>query len=260
VSRIKQLINEYPEDYCHSLEFAYGEGMMSEGGDAAIDDMFNGITLQNKQCLDVGSGLGGVAFYLAEKYHAYVSGLEINSWMQRTASERIPEHLKSHLAFYTYTDINHLPFNENKFDIVYSKGVLVHVEDKLPLFKEFRRVLKPTGHLVIEDWLSPVTKQWGPIIERLCAVENLSLFAESTDSYQTLLNQAGFDHITASDQSKKYYQYNLDIVKRLSSKSIKSEFIARFGENAWTEALEGYQLIAHAIQKKELLVMRLVIS
>lgn len=74
----EKIIHEYPEEYCNMLELAYGETMMSEGGTHAIDDMFNGINLNQKKCLDIGFGLAGAAMYLAEKYRAKVTGLEKN--------------------------------------------------------------------------------------------------------------------------------------------------------------------------------------
>lgn len=59
---MKEVIEEYSPHYCHLLEAAYGTGMMSEGGEA-IDLMFQGLSIQGKKALDIGSGLGGVAYH-----------------------------------------------------------------------------------------------------------------------------------------------------------------------------------------------------
>ena len=71
------IIDEYPEEYCLALEAAYGQGMMSEGGEQGIEEMFSGIALSGKSALDIGCGLGGVAFYLASQHNMQVTVLRL---------------------------------------------------------------------------------------------------------------------------------------------------------------------------------------
>lgn len=40
---MQNVIDEYDPAYCRLLETAYGEGMMSDGGQEAIDLMFQGV-------------------------------------------------------------------------------------------------------------------------------------------------------------------------------------------------------------------------
>ncbi|MBS0656252.1 MAG: methyltransferase domain-containing protein, partial [Verrucomicrobia bacterium] len=86
----QQLVDNYSSTYCLSLEAAYGEGMMSEGGSKALEDMFRGIHPDHKRVLDIGSGLGGLPFYLAKKHRSQVTGVEINPWMVEEAKRRTP--------------------------------------------------------------------------------------------------------------------------------------------------------------------------
>lgn len=58
----QQIIAEYTDTYCLGLEAAYGEGMMAEGGTIAIDRLFKNIPITQKIAVDIGSGIGGVAF------------------------------------------------------------------------------------------------------------------------------------------------------------------------------------------------------
>lgn len=132
---IQEVIDEYYPEYCHSLEAAYGRGMMSEGGSKAIDEMFRGgLSIHGKKALDIGSGLGGVAHYLAQNYDMDITGLEVNPWMVEMSSKRAPESVKAKLNFVLSTDNNHLPFEDKSFDIIYSKGALCHIEHKQNLF------------------------------------------------------------------------------------------------------------------------------
>ncbi len=149
-----------------------------------------------------------------------------------------------------------LPLPDNEFDIVYSKGVLTHVQDKLPLFKEVARTLKAGGVLLIDDWLSPIQGKWGSRIQEMAEIENLTLHAETQERYQQLLQQAGFIAIEICDENENYAQYNDDIVRRLSSPTYSRVFVERFDEKAWHDAIKGYQLIADAIREHELLIRR----
>jgi len=252
-----KLIEEYPEDYCLYLEATYSEGMMSEGGKEAVDNMFNDIDLRNKTLLDIGFGLGGVVLYLADKHDANVTGIELNPWMVQEATRRTPEKLKSRAKFIQYEKPPLLPLEDNTFDIVYSKGVLTHLDDKTLLFKEVYRVLKPHGLFIIDDWLSPTKGCWGERLQKMCEMENLTLFAETEVNYIKLLRDSGFSNVAIRDENKNYARYNEDIVAHLKSADYAKTFVDKFGEKAWQESIECYQLTADSIKDNELLIRRL---
>jgi phosphoethanolamine N-methyltransferase len=250
----KKLIDEYSADYCLFLEGTYGDSMLTEGGTVSIDRMFEDTPLHHKTALDIGFGLGAAAFHLAEKHHAHITGIELNPWMVEEATRRTPSHLKSLVNFVAYQQPPLLPFPDKSFDIVYSKGVLVHIDDKTPLFNEIHRVLKPNGNLIIDDWLSPTKNTWSPRIQRMCEIENLTLYAQTERDYHTLLKNTGFTNILMRDENENYAQYDQDIVDRLNQAAVKKSFCDKFGEPAWQQAVEGYQLIADAIRENELLI------
>jgi ubiquinone/menaquinone biosynthesis C-methylase UbiE len=257
VNDYQKLIDEYTEDYCLFLEATYSKGMMSEGGTDAIDLMFSDINVQNKKLLDIGFGLGGAPFHLAEKHQTRVTGIELNPWMTEEARRRTPQHLKKLVDFVNYENPPHLPFPNDYFDLIYSKGVLTHVNDKLPLFKEIFRALKPGEIFLIDDWLSPTSKQWGAGLQKMCEIENLTLYAFTEKEYIELLQKTGFSHIEIRDENLQYAKYNQDVIKHLNSPDYSKKFIQRFSKEAWKEAIECYQLIADSIKDNELLVRRI---
>lgn len=250
------ILNEYSQEYCSSLEAAYGDHMMSEGGAAAIDKMFSSIHLKNKKILDVGFGLGGVAFYLANKHDAQVTGIEVNPWMAEEAKRRTPSAIKGKVCFTHYLQPNTLPFADENFDLVYSKGVLTHVQDKSPLFKEIFRVLKPAGLLVIEDWLSPIQNTWAESIQKMAESEGLVLYAETEENYVNLLEQNHFQKIMKTDLNKEYAEYNQHIVNKLCRLKNQETDHSIQNEVMLDEKIHSYTVIKDAILKNALLIRR----
>ncbi|MCH9620655.1 MAG: 2-methoxy-6-polyprenyl-1,4-benzoquinol methylase, mitochondrial [Chlamydiia bacterium] len=250
---MKDVIDEYDPKYCATLEAAYGEGMMSEGGSEAIDSLFEKVVLADKKVLDIGSGLGGLAFYLAKK-KASVVGLDINPWMIEESFKRIPDGMQARLDFVLSETNDVLPFEDGSFDIVCSKGALCHIEDKSRLFEECFRVLRPGGQLVINDWLSPYKEKWGPNILKMIDTDGLSIYAENKEGYIDVLRKASFDNIEMGDETSLYAVYNHEIADRLKKDDIKQAFIHKFGEKYFTDTVDGFEATARAMEEREVLV------
>lgn len=250
---IQKIIADYPEDYCLFLEATYGSNMLSEGGELAIDRMFSGLDLRSKRMLDIGFGLGGVAFYLARQYQAHVSGVEINTWMVQEATRRTPISLRQQVHFSQYHPHESLPYEDQSLDVVYSKGVLTHLQDKKFLFGEIARVLVPGGYFVVEDWLSPYKNIWGARLKSLCKLEGLTLYAETQERYICLL-QSYFTDIHTRDENDHYYEYNCEIINRLDKEQEKQDKNPIFTKFSIADAITGYKLIAESIKDRELLI------
>lgn len=244
---------EYTPEYCMELEAAYGDGMMSEGGSEGIDMMFEGVELSGKKAVDIGSGLGGVPFYLAEKWNMNIVGVEVNSWMVDESKKRTPKHLREQVDFILTTGNSNWPLNSESFDLVYSKGVLTHLETKDEIFTECRRLLKQDGLLIITDWLSADDKKWGQNIAKLVELENLILFPETEKGYIQTLEQNGFTVLSVRDESVAYRKYNLSIVEKLTAMLPHSK-----NKQVIEDSITGYRSIAHAMETGELRVLRFI--
>lgn len=254
---MKEVIEEYSPEYCRLLEAAYGEGMMSECGEA-LALMFQDISIQGKKALDIGSGLGGVAYYLAREHDCQVTGLEINPWMVKEAEKRAPREIKNKLNFVLSTSNDCLPFEDDSFDIVYSKGVFCHIENKRGILNECYRILKPGGVLIVNDFLSSIKGNWGEHVKRLVELEGLSMYAETIDGYLEVLNEAQFKGIKFLNLAEKYALYNEEIIYRLKTSEKKEDFIHSFNKKLHAEAIEGYRAIVQAMQKGEGMTVQFV--
>ncbi len=250
----------YTPKYCEQLEAAYGQGMMSEGGSEAIDFLFEGVPIRDKTALDIGSGLGGVAIYVAEKYGTSVTGLDVNGWMVQEATKRIPATLKEKVSFVKNTSDSKWPFKDKSFDIIYSKGVLTHVEHKEGIFKECHRILKDDGLLVIADCLSSEEKKWGEHVKKLMELEKLVCYPESITGYIKLLEGSGFSINSIRDDTRDSQHWNMRVVDRLKDSFLQKEHLKHFTAEELARAIEGYEAIANACNLGEWQVIRFIAS
>ena len=254
--KFTSLEDVYTPKYCQQLEAAYGQGMMSEGGDEAIHHLVEGITMNGKTALDIGSGLGGVAFYVARKYGATVTGLEVNHWMVQEAARRLPEDIKGRVDFVLSTSNSHWPLADKSRDIIYSKGVLTHVEQKDGIFQECHRILRDDGILVIGDFLSSDTRQWGEHIGLLNDLEKLDVYPESERGYVELLTRNGFTVLSIRDDTPMCIGWTNEIINRLQDPAMRQQHLQYFDEQELAAAILGYEAIGKAFEVGEARVLR----
>ena len=101
--------------------------------------------------LDVGCGLGGTARHLAEEYQCSVIGVDLTEEYV-TAGTRLTELV----GLTERVELRHasaldLPFEDDRFDIVWTQHVQMNIADKNRFFSEIARVLKPGGCFLFHD-------------------------------------------------------------------------------------------------------------
>ncbi|HKD58682.1 MAG TPA: class I SAM-dependent methyltransferase [Hyphomicrobiaceae bacterium] len=101
--------------------------------------------------LDIGSGLGGPARYLAHVYGCRVTGIDLTAEFVATAADLTRRtHLSDRVAFQQGSALD-LPFPDASFDLAWSQNVAMNIADRARYYAEMRRVLKPGGRLAIQD-------------------------------------------------------------------------------------------------------------
>lgn len=211
------------------FESIYGENLISLGGLKAIDNMFSDVDLNELKMLDVGFGLGGVAFYLAKKYKIEVAGVEVHNWMVEYAKAHTPKEISHLLNFVTYNQKGEIPFETASFDLVYSKGVLNHVRDKNSLFRQVNRVLKTDGLFVIADWIYP----------EVTYDDSSPLVNETKETYRQILEKTDFKVIHFRDDSHLFLGYVKKLLKDIAE---HREFIEKeFGNKIFSTILNDHQ-------------------
>lgn len=108
--------------------------------------------------LDAGCGEGHVALRLAKEFGLRIEGVDlVSDSIQRAEHLSRKKDATSNMCNFSVADFSHLPYQENTFDAVYTMETLVHSPDAVETLKEFNRVLKPHGRLVLFEYsISPV--------------------------------------------------------------------------------------------------------
>ncbi|HEX5079755.1 MAG TPA: class I SAM-dependent methyltransferase [Geminicoccaceae bacterium] len=101
--------------------------------------------------LDVGSGIGGPARYIAERFTARVTGIDLTAEFCDVA-----QHLTQALGMDDRVDFKQgdalaMPFADASFDGAYSINVAMNIRDKAGFYAEIHRVLRPGGWLALAE-------------------------------------------------------------------------------------------------------------
>ena len=122
---------EYGQKQIKTLELIWGEGFLSPGGTSEIDLVLNNKLIEDLKVLDIGCGCGGAAFHFINNHSAsHVTGVDVEKEVIDRANQ-----LKSKLNYpskvhFEVIDPGPLKFQDNSFDVVFSKDTFLHIKDK----------------------------------------------------------------------------------------------------------------------------------
>jgi len=102
--------------------------------------------------LEVASGSGGPAIFMAELSGGRVTGIDINAHGIATAIERAAAYGLGDRAAFRQADAEAgLPFSDQMFDAILCIDSANHFPERLRVLKEWHRVLKPGGTALFTD-------------------------------------------------------------------------------------------------------------
>ncbi|CAN9515035.1 unnamed protein product [Ophioblennius macclurei] len=221
-------------------EKMFGAGFVSTGGPSTTKEFVDLLNLKpGQKVLDVGCGIGGGDFYMAKTFGVEVLGLDLSDnmvdiAMKRAATAKLPS------VQFEVSDATKRTFPEGSFDVVYSRDTILHINDKLALFKRFYSWLKPGGQLLISDYCCG-EKPWLPAFEAYVKQRGYVLYTPT--QYGKFIEEAGFSNVRAEDRTTQFISVIKAELQR--AEAIKDEFIEEFSDedylaivNGWKEKLE----------------------
>ncbi len=98
--------------------------------------------------LDIGSGVGGPARYMADTFGCRVTGIDLTDEFVAAAKELTQRCGLSKKVEFRQGDALAMPFGEASFDAACCLNVAMNIRNKAGLAREIHRVLRPRGRLV----------------------------------------------------------------------------------------------------------------
>ena len=141
--------------------------------------------------LDIGGRDGTTGLEIAERFGCRVVVVDPVQLNIDDAHSAVASHKYGHLVDVHLGAINQIPLEDDTVDIVFSRDMLAHIEDLDGAFVECRRVLRPSGSMLIHEvfgtpLLDPAEKT------RLCA--DLAMVPDrlSVEGFEDAIRKAGF--------------------------------------------------------------------
>jgi SAM-dependent methyltransferase len=205
-----------------SKSIGYSDEELEVAGEANLGlGCGNPIALANLRegdiVLDLGSGAGFDCFLAAKKVgdSGHIIGVDMTQEMIDKA-QNIAERYGFKNVEFRLGDIEKLPVDNESVDVVISNCVINLAPDKLKVFKEAFRVLKPDGRMYVSDivLLEELTEEQRNDDELIAGCVGGAVLKEE---YLKIINDAGFNYnILDEDKeiSKRQYQgINLESLK-----------------------------------------------
>lgn len=153
---------------------------------------------RDSHVLEVASGSGGPSLYVAQTIGCRVTGIDANENGVATASAMAAKEGAAQRVRFSVADANAaLPFGDGTFDALLCIDSMNHFPNRLSVFQEWRRVLRPGGRALFTD---PVVIS-GPVTNDELAQRSLVglfLFVPPGINEQ-MITEAGFRLIRQED-------------------------------------------------------------
>jgi len=135
--------------------------------------------------LDVASGSGETALYLAMKFEAEVVGFDLSEKMVVHATERAKNLGLGHLASFRKGDVHKMPFGKGSFDAAISECSLCLFRDKVQVIRNMAHVVKSGKKVAVSDVITKgeVPKELHTPLLYACCLAGAQSLKETMDIF-----------------------------------------------------------------------------
>lgn len=144
--------------------------------------------------LDVGSNTGFTSLELARITHANISGIDVSESCVSQAKKSLSKDTKSVQSRVTFqvASAYSIPFPDDNFDLIMAGGATGFMDDKSKAIREYLRVLRPWGFLV----MSPLTYHTQPpqqIVDDVSEIIGTTIKPMTTEDWVNMVDVATKD-------------------------------------------------------------------
>ena len=160
-----------------------------------LDDLGEG-----RRVLDLGAGYGGPARFLAKNYGCRVVALNLSE-VENERNRRINEDQGlDHLVEVVEGSFEEVPYEDGRFDVVWSQDAILHSAEREKVFAEAARVLKDSGQFVFTDPMKAdecPDEVLQPILDRI-HLDSLG----SANYYRQVADEVGLREVDFEDHTE----------------------------------------------------------
>jgi SAM-dependent methyltransferase len=199
--------------------------------------------------LEVASGSGGPALFLAHEFGCRVHGVDLNADGIATANERARTMgLDSRVMFSEANADEALPYSDETFDALLCIDAANHLPDRLQVLREWYRVLRPEGRALFTD---PVVVTGLVSDQELAARSSIGTFVFAPSGVnERLIKEAGFNLLKTEDVTENAAM----ISKRRHNARAEDRpaLVQVEGEERYEGLQRFYQIVHHLTSERRL--------
>lgn len=218
------LDRQYSTEGISKYQMMFGNGFVSPGGIQTTEEFARLLDVKrDDSVLDVGCGVGGAAFYLADKYQCYVHGLDLSVNMIMTALEKAASLDHGSKVSFEVSDAAKRDLIGNSYDAVFSRDTFFYIEDKPSLLEKLYRVMKSGGKFVFTDYC----KAKGETTSFQKYTDDRGYSLVTLEQYERLLSNAGFTIVSVDDRTEQLIACLENEIENVDRS--RSEFVSTLG-------------------------------
>ncbi|MBE9562240.1 MAG: methyltransferase domain-containing protein, partial [Proteobacteria bacterium] len=208
-----------------------------------VHRLVNLVTLNSKtKVLDLGSGYGGTARYLAKNIGCQVDCLNLSETQNKRNRHLTKEQNLTDKITVIDGSFEAIPTEDNEYDLVLSQDAILHSGNRQQVLAEVFRIFKSGGEFIFTDPMQSDDCPAGvlqPVLDRI-HLDSMGSF----DFYTKTAMELGFEKvqiIEMTNQLIRHYQHVLKELETHHAKLIKicsQDYLERMkvGLNNWIES------------------------
>jgi tocopherol O-methyltransferase len=197
--------------------------------------------------LDIGCGLGGSAFWLADQFDCKLTGLTISPVQARMANKKAKRLGLSDRVQFEVQDANHWQPQPESVDMVWIMESSEHFRDKKGFFKRCASALKAGGTLAVCAWLRRDGPPMSEAEQKLVATIGEAMLSASLDGlsdYKRWMQEAGLV-VTVAEDITRYVERTWEQCTKMAARS-PIRYLLRFTSASTRRFVQSFPLMKQA--------------